>query len=109
VQTLGGQFAREYLAVIDKRCARACDAQDMPKPNLVWCQYQPRKVLFPSLDSSDSAKAVAAMKMASALFGVFGADPFVELAGMDGALVLMAARRRESNEISRRDWHSRFC
>jgi hypothetical protein len=31
------------------------------------------------------------MKMASALFGVFGADPFVELAGMDGALVLMAA------------------
>ena len=36
-------------------------------------------------------KRLPPMKMASALFGVFGADPFVELAGMDGALVLMAA------------------
>lgn len=109
MQTLGGQFAREYLAVIDNRCARACDAQDMPKPNLVWCQYRPRKVLFPSLDSSDSAKAVAANEDGLGALRCVGADPFVELAGMDGALVLMAARRRESNEISRRDWHSRFC
>ena len=81
----------------------------MPSPTWFAVNTGRARSSFQSLDSSDCAKAVAANEDGPGALRCVGADPFVELAGMDGALVLMAARRRESNEISRRDSHTRFC
>lgn len=83
----GGQLPAEYLAVADNRCSGARKLQRIPKGNLVGRQHRSAKVLLQGLNSADSSQAVAANEDGLRALGCVGANPFIELARVDGALV----------------------